>query len=181
MHCPHSMWTHTIRGYALSTRYVDTYDTRFLTVNIVGLLLFALWCRPKEKSSNPSNTRSQPNVGLMLGQRLRRWAKMTPAMGQRLVLFYGFKLSFNGPQTLGYLPVSRVITRINCLECPIIQLLTVVGAVIYLINQWDICRRRIWLYCWSCNCRAFKFSRFCDFSRSLKFANFRFSFVALLQ
>ena len=33
----------------------------------------------------PANTRRSPNVGLMLGHRLRRWSNITPTLGERLV------------------------------------------------------------------------------------------------
>ena len=33
-----------------------------------------------------ANTRRRPNAGLMLAHRLRRWANISPALGQRLVL-----------------------------------------------------------------------------------------------
>ena len=34
----------------------------------------------------PANMICQPNVGLMLGQRRKRWANSKPTLGQRLVL-----------------------------------------------------------------------------------------------
>ena len=36
--------------------------------------------------SNPSNTRNRPNVGSMLGHRLRRWPNIGPALGPCLVI-----------------------------------------------------------------------------------------------
>ena len=34
---------------------------------------------------SPENTRRWPNAGLMLAQRRRRWANISPTLGQRLV------------------------------------------------------------------------------------------------
>ena len=45
-------------------------------------------------SYNPGNTRLWSNVGLMLGQRQRQWANISPISGQRLV-FAGCGLACN--------------------------------------------------------------------------------------
>ena len=37
-------------------------------------------------NASPANTGRWPNVGLMLGHRLRRWPNIDPALGQRLVI-----------------------------------------------------------------------------------------------
>ena len=34
---------------------------------------------------NPENTRRSPNGGTVLGHRLRRWIKIVPALGERLL------------------------------------------------------------------------------------------------
>ena len=47
-----------------------------------------------EQYANPANTRRWPNVGLMLGQRRRRWANVCPTFVQRLV-FAGKWLTIN--------------------------------------------------------------------------------------
>ena len=41
-----------------------------------------LGCSPPPHTAN---TRRWPNVGLMLGQRRRRWASISPTVGQRIV------------------------------------------------------------------------------------------------
>ena len=54
--------------------------------------------------SNPDNTRRWPNVGLMLGQRRRRWASVSPTLGQCFV-FAG-----KGNSTISSPWYSRVIS-----------------------------------------------------------------------
>ena len=41
------------------------------------------WCK-----QNPANTRHWPNVGLMLGQRRRRWNNISPTLSQHLVFVW---------------------------------------------------------------------------------------------
>ena len=44
-----------------------------------------------DDQSEPANTRRWTNVGLMLGQRRRRWANIKPTLVQRLVLAGEYK------------------------------------------------------------------------------------------
>ena len=62
-------------------------------INVIQM--FCVWwerCRrgptSNQPESNPINTRSWTNVGIMLAHRLRRWPDIKPTLGQRL-LFNG--------------------------------------------------------------------------------------------
>ena len=44
-------------------------------------------------NNTPENTKRSPNDGLILDQRLRRWAKIKPTLGQRLVLAETYRLN----------------------------------------------------------------------------------------
>ena len=44
-------------------------------------------------NNTPENTKRSPNVGLILDQRLRRWAKIVPALGEGLVISGSYRLN----------------------------------------------------------------------------------------
>ena len=49
------------------------------------LRLDNLAIRRKDRNKLPASTSPAPNVGTMLGQRLRRWSNIVPTLGERLV------------------------------------------------------------------------------------------------
>ena len=61
---------------------------------------------------NPANTRRWPSVGIMLGQRRRRWANFNSTLGKRLV-FAGKGVTADSP--IGPATTSIIGAKIFCI------------------------------------------------------------------
>ena len=75
---------------------------KYFIFSVRGSILYVriwwLWTSDSEHSEQhylavPADTTRWPNAGLMLAHRLRRWANINPALGQRVV-FAGVKHVF---------------------------------------------------------------------------------------
>ena len=63
---------------------------------------------------HPVKTRHPPNVGSMLGQRLRRWPNIKPAMGRSLVLTGISRFLVAPPHITPYLHARVECPRYSC-------------------------------------------------------------------